>query len=200
MKNLPIKSLKKEHSNCALKFKLDTGLAQKQSSLSYLGLWDFMLKVCERTKCFAAPLWTNCLQTSNPLAKALMIAMIVTVEGFGNWFLWRPAEEQRWSYSHHLGPRLKPLSGMQSVCHLQASMPLFDIQTNTCQRSMSHLAGLLETAKNLNFFPTPEAGGSGVLKKKIFQPSVHMLNTDFFWRPWRTDSTFHWNVKEQYTL
>lgn len=43
----------------------------------------FMLKACERTKCFAAPLWTNCLQTSGPVAKAVMMAMIVTVEGFG---------------------------------------------------------------------------------------------------------------------
>lgn len=81
------------------------------------------------------------------------------------------------------GPRLKSLSGMQSAGHLQASMALFDIQTNTCQKSMSHLTQLLEIGKNLNFFllltkTERKRGKCGFL----FQPSAQELNIDFYGR------------------
>lgn len=69
-------------------------------------------------------------------------------------FQCRTTKEQKWALPHWSGPGLKFLSGMQSACRLQASIALFDIQTNTCQKSMSHLTQLLEIGekKKLNLF------------------------------------------------
>lgn len=103
-------------------------------------------------------------------------------ERFVHPFPWRTIEEQRWALPHCSGPRLKPLSGMQSAYHLQASSALFDIQTNTCQKSMSHLTQLLEIGKNLNFFLAPKNRWEEGQMWVLFQPSVHVLNIDFYGR------------------
>lgn len=70
-------------------------------------------------------------------------------KSFTKLFQCRTTKEQKWALLHWSGPGLKFLSGMQSACRLQASIALFDIQTNTCQKSMSHLTQLLETGKKI---------------------------------------------------
>lgn len=62
-------------------------------------------------------------------------------KSFTKLFQCRTTKEQKWALPHW--------SGMQSACRLQASIALFDIQTNTCQKSMSHLTQLLETGKKI---------------------------------------------------
>lgn len=78
-----------------------------------------------------------------------------------------------------------PVSGIQSAHHLQTSTAPFDIQTNTCQRSMSHNAELVEIGKiSTSTFQWKQRGGRGGANVGfLFSPSVPVLNIDFYGRP-----------------
>lgn len=108
--------------------------------------------------------------------------------------------EQRWALPHRCGPRLKPLSGMQSACHLQASTALFDIQTNTCQKSMSHLTELLEIGKALNLFLAPKNRGEEK-QMWVFIPTIcACVKYRFLCKAPRTSSTFQQMLKNNRPL
>lgn len=78
------------------------------------------------------------------------------------------------------------LFGMQSAHHLQASVALFDIQTNTCQKTVSHpLAGVGNWQKKSGISSsraTKENECEVFWEFFFFGPPVQELNIDFIGR------------------
>lgn len=162
----------------------------------------FMLKACERTKCFAAPLWTNCLQTSGAVVKVVMMVMIVTVEGFGKMI---PLEIY-WGAKMGLtpiawGPDRSPCleCNLPAICRPRFLCLIFK-QTpvkSPCLISQ----GSWKLAKISTSFLHQEqdgGGGKGFFKKKHTPTICACDKYRFLWRPWK--DWFNFPLKCQRTI
>lgn len=148
-----------------------------------------------KRNCCAVPDWTDCLQTSVPVVKAMMMMMIMQTRDLNIHSPGEPSKSKDGHFPSALAPNRSPCleCNLPAICRPPWLCLIFKQTPVRSPSLISHSSWKL--AKSLNFFAAKrewKRGKCGFL----FQPPVQVLNIDFLWKAQRTSSTFHSNFNE----